>query len=226
LLGAVCLLLIHVTAATSLADATTKPAGPTGAPATVAPSSAYENQPIKRSRPAASPDAKPASTFDWQRLVMAMGIVIGLILVLKYVAGRMFPGMAASKGTRVVRVLTRSPIAPKQSVMLLQVGRRVIVVGDSAGQLAPLAQIDDADEVASLLGQVETMEVPTTVRKPFAALFGRAQREFEPVAADLPVEMDETEPVQTAEGIETAQTEISGLIDRMRTLTRTLRRDA
>ena len=186
---------------------------------TTQPASIYDNQPLKRARSEVVTPA-PTSTgpFDWSRLVLAMGVVIGLIVILRYVVSKMYPGVGASKGTKVVRVLSRSPIAPKQQVMLLQVGKRVIVIGDSAGQLSSLSEISDPDEVASLVGQLENVEVPVTGNR-FSNLFNKAQDDF----TDKPL-APQREPEPSQE-IEEAQTEISGLIERMRLLTRTVRRD-
>jgi flagellar protein FliO/FliZ len=197
---------------------------PSLAPAqTTRQASVFDDQPIRRT-PAANTAqaATPAPTFDfdWSRLVLAMGVVIGLILLMRFVVGKMYPGVGANKGARAVRVLSRSPIAPKQQVLLLQVGRRVIVVGDSAGTLTTLSEISDGDEVATLLGQLENTELPAIPSR-FSTLFGKAQDEF---IEDEPKPAADVTVAPVAE-IEQAQTEISGLIDRMRSLTRAVRRE-
>lgn len=189
---------------------------------TTQPSSVYDGQPIKRKAPATdTPKAEQKPGFDWQRLAMALAIVMGLIFGLKYIVGRLYPSVSANKGGKAVRVLARSPIAPKQQVLLLQVGKRVIVVADSAGQLSTLSQIDDADEIASLVGQIDNIDVPAP-RTRFGNMFRRAQEEYVEPVPDLA-----SEPVEQAEpsqDIAEAQSEISGLIERMRTLTKTVRR--
>ncbi len=182
------------------------------------PVSKYDDQPVKRTRPEAeTPEQKQVSTgFDWGRLVVAMGVVLGLIVVLKFVVGRMYPSLGANKGAKVVRVLSRSPITPRQNVMLLQVGRRVIVVGDSGGQLATLSEISDPDEVASLIGQLENVETSIPASR-FSSLFGKAREDY--------VEPEPESTPRPEPEIEEAQTEISGLIERMRTLTKAVRRE-
>jgi hypothetical protein len=100
------------------------------------------------------------------------------------------------------------------------VGRRVIVVGDSAGTLTTLSEISDGDEVATLLGQLENTELPAIPSR-FSTLFGKAQDEF---IEDEPKPAADVTVAPVAE-IEQAQTEISGLIDRMRSLTRAVRRE-
>lgn len=187
------------------------------------PASIYDNQPVKRNRPETAATPQPTNNdFDWTRLILAMAVVIGLILVLKMVVGKMYPSVGANKGGRVIRVLTRSPISPKQQVMLLQVGKRVIVVGDSAGQLSTLTEISEPDEVATLLGQIESAEtvVPTSR---FSSLFSKAQTDYS--EKSLESEVDVAATSDSDPEIEQAQSEISGLIERMKALTRTVRRD-
>lgn len=186
--------------------------------------SVFDDQPIRRT-PATTDAAQtatptPTFDFDWSRLLLAMGVVIGLILLMRFVVGKMYPGVGANKGARAVRVLSRSPIAPKQQVLLVQVGRRVIVVGDSAGTLTTLSEISDTDEVATLLGQLENTET-TTAPSRFSSLFSKAQDDF---TQDEPNPAADVNHPPAAE-IEQAQSEISGLIDRMRSLTRAVRRE-
>ncbi|MBC8107061.1 MAG: FliO/MopB family protein [Anaerolineae bacterium] len=199
-------------------------------PAAAAPDGgAFDTQPIKRSLKTANSASTPtAQTFDWQRLCGALGIVLGLIFVLKFVIGKIYPSIAAGAGSRVVRVLARSPIAPKQQVMLLHIGRRIVVVGDSGGQLSTLCDIADADEVAALLGQIDNQETAVSPRRAFNAMFGRARKEFDPPAESIDSSDDPSEIGESSKmdpDMKNAQTEISGLIDRMRTLTRVVRRE-
>jgi flagellar biogenesis protein FliO len=196
------------------------------------PASSFDEKTVARpvTQPAVA-QSKTAAAFDWQRLVLAMSIVLGLIFLLKFLAGKAFPSLAAGKGSRVVRVLARSPLAPKQQLVLVQVGRRVIVIGDSAGELTSLSEITDADEVASLVGQLENAETVVSPAKPFARLFGRARDEYADAAAEeeLPRRPMSDAAVDGADvppnpELEQTQTEISGLIQRMRSLSETMRR--
>ncbi len=84
----------------------------------------------------------------------ALGVVIGLVLVLRVVVTKL-GGRAATAPSRAVEVLSRTSVAPKNHVLLLRVGGRVLVVGDSSAGLRTLSEIDDPEEVASLLQSVE-----------------------------------------------------------------------
>ena len=190
---------------------------------------AVESQPVARTRPI-SPDAENGGV-NWTKLAMSMFIVLGLIVALRYVAVWFLPGARVGGGGRGVRVLGRTAIAPRQQILLLHVGRRVLVVGDSAGTMSPLANIDEPDEVAELLGQM-SQTTPTNAASRFKALFGRAERDFETHPESL-TEADDleagaadpnAEPATADPNIAAAQNEISGLLDRMRSLSKSVKR--
>jgi len=83
----------------------------------------------------------------------ALGLVIGLVLAARWVVVKV-GGRPVAASNSAVELLSRTAVAPKSHVLLLRVGRRVLVVGDAGGELRPLGEIDDADEVADLLGAV------------------------------------------------------------------------
>ena len=136
----------------------------------------------------------------------------------------------AGKSTRAVQILARSSISPRQHILLLRVGRRVIVVGDSGAQMNPLSEISDPDEVASLLGQLQD-EKSRLPSRAFSALFNRARddmdgQETEP-SADEEMHQDagesatEEPPVDPA--ISDTRDEITGLMDKIRVLSKHFR---
>jgi hypothetical protein len=156
-------------------------------------------------------------------------------------AKRLFPTVAAARSSQAVRVLSRSVLSPKQQVLLLQVGRRVIVVGDTGAQMNPLAEITDPDEVASLVGQVEAEKRPS-VTAAFGGLFGRARDSFDADAEPSPqlpatdvsdegeaegiverrAAQDDQPPVQL--GLDEARGELRGLMDKVKELSQQFRR--
>jgi flagellar biogenesis protein FliO len=108
--------------------------------------------PATASRPA-TPN-QYSSPLDFRRVAIALGIVLGLVFVCRWAARWMFPSAAVGRSSQVMKVLSRSVIAPKQQLLLIQVGRRLVLVGDCGQQMNALAEISDPDEVAGLLGQL------------------------------------------------------------------------
>jgi flagellar biogenesis protein FliO len=167
-----------------------------------------ENRSIQRTehaQPAEPGDAIAPSKltgFDPVRVMMALVAVIGLILLMRAAAKRIFPGSVASRGSRAIKILSRCPIAPRQHLLLIQVGKRLLVVGDSGTQLNPLCQIKDGDEVAALLNQLQEETASAAWR--FDALFGRARKSFDEVEAEEAGDTEPTPPKPPAEPADAA----------------------
>lgn len=188
------------------------------------PNSALGDEPVRGARGpegAANPaaPASPGAGMDYPRVLLALGVVVGLILALRWVGRMFFPGAAGRGASRAVEVLSRSPLSPKQQVLLLRVGRRLVVVGDSGSQMNPLCEISDPDEIAALVGQLrdEKTAAPTRV---FGAMFGKSRRGFESAepapAAETPAGLRDVEPEERE--VASARDELSGLRDRVRLL--------
>ena len=170
--------------------------GPTTAPANVIvpvlpqQEGALESTPIRRaSRAGANATTAPAARnpnslstgLDWKRVGYSLAIVVGLILVMRWGSRFFLPGGRGFNSSRAVKVLTRNVISPKQQLLVIQVGRRVVVVGDSGQQMNPLCEITDPDEVAELVGRIRE-DAREPVGKAFSTLFSRAGSSYEPPA--------------------------------------------
>ena len=204
-------------ASASPAPAATDPgaaANPTSSALGKEPLRSFAREGARAADPAAG--AQPPA-LDYSRVLGALAIVIALIFLLRWFGRIFFPAVRGRGASRAVEVLARSPVSAKQQVMLLRLGRRVLVVGDSGSQMNALCEIVDPDEVATLVGQLQE-ERSTTASKAFGAAFGRFRRGFEssaeaPAAAAPPLD----EPEDDAPII-SARQELSGLRDRVRLL--------
>ena len=146
------------------------------------PEATLDNQSIHRdsaANPANSPAASaktngaaPSGGFDSARVAIALTVVIGLIFVLRFGLRRVFPGAVPQRSTRAMQVLCRFTISPRQHLLLVQVGKRLIVVGDGGAQLNPLCEITSQDEVEAIVAQVR--EESATSLKRFEMFFGKA----------------------------------------------------
>src|SRR5262245_21921183 len=124
--------------------------------------------------------------FDTRRVALSLAAVISLILLLRFAIRKFLPQAGRGISSGATRVLSRTMIAPKQQVILLQVGRRVVVVGDCGTQMSALAEITDPDEIASLVGQIKQDKSSTAVSRAFGGMFKRARKPFDDeIAADV-----------------------------------------
>ncbi|GIK16487.1 MAG: hypothetical protein BroJett003_14510 [Planctomycetota bacterium] len=98
-----------------------------------------------------------ASALPWYRSGMAAtAAVLGLIYLVYRMARRYVPG-AVRTDHGVLTVAARTLVGPKQSVVLLQVGRRrYVLVGISGDRMTALSELTDADEVAELAAGILT----------------------------------------------------------------------
>lgn len=135
------------------------------------------------------------SGLDLARLMAAMGIVLALILLARWGAQKLMPGTRPN-APGPISVVSRTVIGPRQQLLLIRVGGKLLLVSDSAGTMSRLTEITDADEIAILLGSTsrpatepdqesDLGELPTPNRG-FGKWFGRARETFAATDANDP----------------------------------------
>ena len=198
----------------SLLHALLAPAGDSGAATTLAPLDlSSEELPLGQNPTTANAeqtaDIGPSGSWILQTL-SALGVVIALILLIRFVFLRMSGQPRFSDARGVVKVLGRAPIGPRAHVMFLRINQRVIVVGQTPAGLNTLTELDDPHDVAWLIERVESNRTGS-VTEGFKHLLNRMDRDYHP-DADLSDEgNDETEYV-----VDRTRDGISGLLSRIR----------
>jgi len=95
-----------------------------------------------------------ASGIAWYRSpYVALGAVLALIMGLVWLARRYVPS-ARPLAPDVLNVVGRTAVSAKQFAVLLQVGRRLVLVGVTPDSMRALAQIAEPEEVAGVLASV------------------------------------------------------------------------
>jgi len=101
------------------------------------------------------------------QMIAALSIVIGLILVTRHFSDRLLRGGTMTRFTsRHIRLLETRPIAPKKSLVLIEVGGEYLLLANTENQLTLLKQVD-------LIEEIEVIE--ETVTEP-AGRFGLFRR--------------------------------------------------
>ena len=159
------------------------------------PNGPYEQETIHRSGTSSSqPTQVKAGTgnnfnsWDVRRVSISLAGVVVLIFAMRALGKKMIPGAVGSQSSRAVRVLVRSSVSARQQLLLVQVGRRLVLVGSGGAEMNPLCQIDDPDEVAEVLVQLREDKGP--VARNFRSLFGKAEKAYE-ATDESSVESDE-----------------------------------
>jgi len=184
-----------------------------------------ENQPIApdssgSSSKSAGPSA-PSSTFDATRVLLALIGVVGLIFLLMAVAKRIFPGATPIRASSAVKVLARCPVSPKQHLLLIQFGKRLVLVGDTGSNLNPLCEITDPDEAAGILAQARDESI--SVARRFDSFFGLARKGFAETPAPPEERFDDSHEIPAEDpSLEATRKELAGLSDKVRDVARQL----
>ncbi len=188
-----------------------------------------EGEPIRRSvaKGAAdnheAPAAKSTGGLEFGKVAGALVLVIAVILGLKWMGRRVFAVPTASRSSVAIQVLSRVALSPRQQIMLLRVGRRLIVVADTGAQMNAISEIADDEEVAALVGQLQSDKTESASRA-FGTLFGRVKRGYEPEpsATGAASSVDETREgdVDEMEAVASTRDELSGLMEKVRLVSR------
>lgn len=172
----------------------------------------------------------------FSRLVLALGIVLGLIFAARWVSRRLMAVPGASRSSRAIQVVSRSMIAPKQHLMLVQVGKRLVLVGNCGTSMSPLCEIRDDLEVSQVLAQIQA-EKSDSISKAFSGLFRReAEKYTEPEpeditdvsgpAGDQPLPPDLDRDLDPDGPMATTKQELHELLDKVRGLSKQFDRNA
>ncbi len=134
------------------------PDDPWGSPDIVAPR--MDARPLpRRSVPAGRAESPPSTARGAGfRTTLALGGVVALIVLLAWgyrVAATRGGGRWSLRVRHpgLIEVLSRAALSPRQSLYLVRVGPRLVLLGATADAVRPLDVIQDPDLVASLAGQ-------------------------------------------------------------------------
>jgi len=96
------------------------------------------------------------------RTLVALAVVVALIFGLRVVMRRFGARSVAVGRSAPVNVLARTSVSPRQQLLVIRFGRRIVLVGSGPEGMAALAETRDADEVAEIVrqatGRAETPE--------------------------------------------------------------------
>jgi flagellar biosynthetic protein FliO len=157
---------------------------------------------------------------DIKRLLLALGIVLAAIFISQK-AWKKFgmPGVAG-RSSGVLQVVSRLSVSPKQQILLVRVGRRFVVVGNSGTQMNTLCDISDPEEAALLLGQTAT-ERQGSITSSFNAVLGEEEKHFE---EETPPSLEAAEVPPDDPELASTREEINGLMEKVRGMSKQFRR--
>lgn len=154
-----------------------------------------------------------ASSSGWiVKTLGALAVVIGLIFVVRSALGRVAGSMTSSAFSPAVEVLSRVTVAPRNHILLVRLGKRVLVLGDSSAGLRRLADITEPDEVAGVLAAVSAGK-PNSISRGFGQLLERFNRDYRPEE-----EWAEEGGNRHEHAVDRARDQVGSLLSRVRAL--------
>ncbi len=151
---------------------------------------------------------------SWVRTTAALGGVVALIALLTWgyraaAAGRL--GLSPhGRNPALIEVVGRTALSPRQSLCLVRIGPRLVLLGVTSDAVRSLDVIDDADLAARLLGQA-ALRRPDSSSAEFAKCLEREGRSYG-AADESPDEILTPE----AERIISTKEKLAGTIKRLR----------
>lgn len=101
---------------------------------------------------------------------------LAVVVLLIFAAARLWkahgPKLPGAVPQDAAEVLGRCRIEPRQSLYLIRLGSRILVVGSSGGELSALSEITDPVEVDLITGRCRANDSPSS---PFSRLFAARQ---------------------------------------------------
>ncbi len=158
----------------------------------------HERAPLGDAENDGSSAPPPSLGVDIARTAGSLAIVIGLILALRVGvkrlagSGRALSGQLGAGGRApagILSVIGRYPIARGQTLVLLKVDTRILLLSQTGDGFRTLAQITEADEVASILTKARDEEGESMASR-FTNLLRQAERDPRLADGDL-VNVDE-----------------------------------
>ena len=127
------------------------------------------------------PERSVLRSVSWYRSpYLALAVVLALIVGVGALFKRYVPGVRSLAGG-AFRVVGRMALSPKQTAVLLHVGKRLVLIGVGSDRVQTLAEITDQEEVSFVLGQAAGPE-----RLSGDAFRSTLAREFEQYEAPWP----------------------------------------
>ncbi len=104
--------------------------------------------------------SRDGGTASWYRsLPVALGAVLAIIVGCAFVVKKYLPTGRRGGSGELLEVIARTYLSPKQSICLVRAGRRMVMVGVTADRMTPLADFENAEAVAQLVGQAEAHKI-------------------------------------------------------------------
>jgi len=148
------------------------------------PKDSIEDKPFNPSRsqrdPSNGTDGPQFTPLGWWTYGALAGVVL-LILAAAVIIRKAYPGMKMFSSLPMVQILGRTYLSPKQTMAMIKVDRRLVLLGVTEHSMTNLLTISDPEEVSRLMTQIDqhrSKRVTTSFGQLFTSerkLFGKTR---------------------------------------------------
>jgi flagellar biogenesis protein FliO len=180
----------------------------------------FESKTSRSEKASAKTERKSAGSLSPWRMLMALVVVLVLLVSGAFFLRRYMRVSGRTGNPNGMEILSKNSINARQSVCMMKVGSRVLVLGVSPNHMAALDVIDDPDEVATITGDIET-SLPRSISHSFGKFFKKESQQFEQERSDrLEGAESESQSYRDPGQIQQAKRELAGLLDKVKGLSR------
>lgn len=117
-------------------------------------------------------DGGPDLAGSLVQMVGSLVLVIGIILILYYLAGRFLKLSRPQGGGGYIRVVETRHLAPKKSLLLIEVGGEYLLLSNSGEGVTLIKQVEMLEEIEVVEEQRYAALVPPRLKKRLEVLAG------------------------------------------------------
>ncbi len=139
--------------------------------------------PSKQASNKSEPSSRPTATRALSTVLGSLGVVVGLFLLVAWFTRKTLPKAAQHLPSEVVEVLGRTPLAARQSMQLIRVGKKMLLICVTANGAETLTEITDPEEVDRIAGvcqQKRSDSISTTFRQVISQMGSTSATKSEP----------------------------------------------
>lgn len=166
---------------------------------------------VPRRKAAVGDIVETERSLPWYRTGLgALAVVLALVGAVYFIVRRWMPA-ARAVDPGLMRIVARTTLTSKQSLALVSLGRRFVMVGISADRLDCLCEVSEPDEVAHLASRVGMGQLET--EGSFDSLLTDEAEEYRGVEPLAEASMDLERPPRTV-----VPASLTALLGRLRTV--------
>jgi len=152
------------------------------------------------------------------RSMLSLVLVLLLIVGGSFLLRRFMPSTNRFSKNSGLEVLARCAIGAKQSICLVKMGPRLVLIGLSPNHMAALDVVNDPEDIAMILGRIEA-SVPDSISRSFGQYFRQESGQFNEKSDEQPPTLEKDDLAEVRQ-VHLARHELSGLLEKVKGLTR------